>query len=451
MKLSKYVTRYNLGEYTAFYHSLRMKPVFLTSEETKLLDEWINKNNELKLSQEVLNALKEYLILVETDDGIIEWVQEHADKPYTCLAYFILTEQCNLACKYCFLGNSSNSKDSNITNYPMSKETADKALEFFGLQTKQDMSQFDDEKEIIFYGGEPLINFETLKYVVDRSKYYQEKRIIGRNLNFSMVTNGLLLDEEKIQYLIDNNINVSISIDGADEETNSSRVGKNGNPSYKKLISKLKLAKSMGLNFGLSITLTDNTIKDINKLLQFLEELDSMSICFNILLKNKDYETDNSYYINATEFIIEFYKKTKDIGIYEERFMRKLKAFSESKIYFSDCAATSGSQIVITPDGQVGICHGCTEKREHFIGDIFDENFIVKDNSEVIQWSKCIPVFKNECMECPALGICGGGCPINAKKIHNTENINAIDSNFCIHAKNSLEFLIKELLKIMLS
>lgn len=125
----------------------------------------------------------------------------------------------------------------------------------------------------------------------------------------------------------------------------------------------------------------------------------------------------------------------------------KLKAFAESGLYFSDCAATSGSQIVITPDGQVGICHGAMEKREHFIGSIDDENLVVDKNAEVNHWNHLSPVFKEECQNCEALGICGGGCPVNAQKLNNTASIDAIDKAFCIHAKKVLEYLIGELLK----
>jgi uncharacterized protein len=444
--ISKYVHRFPFDGYTAYYHSLRMKPVFLTTEEAEVFEEAMRNGVKPPLSNETLEALKEYLIVTDSDEGIIDYVRSHVPDPYICLAYFVLSEQCNLACKYCFLGNAD-IEAPKVTKYPMSHETADKALAFFARQTREDMSQFNDEKEIIFYGGEPLVNFDTLKYVVERSRYYQEQHLLGPKLKFSMITNGTLLNEEIVQFLIDHKINVSISIDGADEAKNSNRVLRAGGLAFPHIIRKLRLAQSMGLRFGLSITLSEETIKDVQSLINLLDDLDVDSVCFNILLKSKNFGVEKNYYINATDFIIDFYEKTKDKGVYEDRFMRKLKAFAESGLYFSDCAATSGSQIVITPDGQVGICHGAMEKREHFIGSIDDENLVVGKNAEVNHWNHLSPVFKEECQNCEALGICGGGCPVNAQKLNNTASIDAIDKAFCIHAKKVLEYLIGELLK----
>ena len=173
MIISKYVTKYEFSEYDAFYHSLRMKPVFLTKKESLELTSAIQEARMPNLTTEVLDSLKEYRILVAHDDGVIEHVRNQVPMPYICLSYFVLSEQCNLACKYCFLGNSEVNAHK-VTSYPMSFETADKALEFLGRQTEQDITQFEDEKEIIFYGGEPLLNFDTLKYVVERSRFYQK-------------------------------------------------------------------------------------------------------------------------------------------------------------------------------------------------------------------------------------------------------------------------------------
>lgn len=449
MKLSTYVAKYDLGEHVAYYHSLRMKPVFLTQHESRVLTNALQNNNVPDLSLDVLESLKQYKILVEADDGLIDYIRNRVPKPYTSLAYFVLTEQCNLACKYCFLGNSKVNAPK-ITNHPMSKETANKGLLFFSKQTQQNPSEFDDKKEIIFYGGEPLLNFTTLKYIVERSKYYQENGMLSKKLSFSIVTNGLCLTEEITAFLIENKINVSISIDGASALANECRIDKKGNCIYDRLVCILKQAKQQGLTFGLSITLTEETLKDMSGLLKLINELGVTAICFNILLKTEGVSVADDYYTKATDFIIAFYEQTKSLGIYEDRFMRKLSSFVNSKIYFSDCAATSGSQIVITPEGSVGICHGCMENRDYILGSVFDSDLIVEKNNEVIAWSRLSPVFKEECQSCPALGICGGGCPINARKMATDDSINAIDRAFCIHAKMTLEYLIKELLRLLL-
>ena len=107
---------------------------------------------------------------------------------------------------------------------------------------------------------------------------------------------------------------------------------------------------------------------------------------------------------------------------------------------------TSGSQIVIMPNGSVGICHANLDCNDNFIGSIFDKRFNVITNEKIIKWSKMIPLFNKNCESCEALGICGGGCPINAG--YSEKNANFIDRAFCIHAKSMLYFLLSELLRL---
>ena len=76
------------------------------------------------------------------------------------------------------------------------------------------------------------------------------------------------------------------------------------------------MSKKLGLDFGLSITLTENTIKNIDSLISFLLNNDIKSVCFNILMKNKNYSTNEKYYQEATKYIIDFYKKTRYKGIF---------------------------------------------------------------------------------------------------------------------------------------
>lgn len=130
--------------------------------------------------------------------------------------------------------------------------------------------------------------------------------------------------------------------------------------------------------------------------------------------------------------------------------MRKLKSFSKAQVYFSDCAATAGGQIVVAPNGQVGICHGCLFNKEYFVATIDDDDFVATEDPNFIEWSQLTPLNHEECYDCPALGICGGGCPINARNLKPENTIHSIDERFCTHAKKTLEFFIADLYHIIL-
>ena len=115
----------------------------------------------------------------------------------------------------------------------MSLEVASQELDFFAYQISLNNEYFDNPKEIIFYGGEPLLNFKVLKFVIEKSLTYKQKGKLPNNLRFSIVTNGLLLNEQIIEFLIKRDVTVSISIDGPSSVENSCRINKNGENVYK--------------------------------------------------------------------------------------------------------------------------------------------------------------------------------------------------------------------------
>ena len=152
MRLSDYVKIFKLSDNTrAYYHSLRMIPVYLTQEEHFKLQSALEKGELPDFPQSTLDTLKDCRILVDDETGLIESARSLVPEPYICMAYFILTEQCNMAFKYCFLGNSS--KTPRVTDYPMSIETAEKGLRFFAEQTRKVPEYFSEE------GGREALSF----------------------------------------------------------------------------------------------------------------------------------------------------------------------------------------------------------------------------------------------------------------------------------------------------
>lgn len=446
--LSKYAHLYQINqEIYAYYNSLYLKPVYFDLKEKEQIENYIK--NGVEISEDMINILKENKIIVndEEDLDLLECAKNQFLIPYPTIAYFILSEKCNLSCKYCFLGNGK--KDIHLKQMNMmTEEIANKAVEYYALQTKSHPEWFEHSKEIIFYGGEPLMNFEILKFIISKFEELQKNKQITQELHYSMVTNGLLLDEDKILYLKEKGVATSISIDGFDEKSNENRIDRNGKPIFDRLTNILNLIKKMDWNVGLSITLTDRTIRNQMGIFELLKMYGIDAVSFNLLYSTPEYQVSDDYYEKASEFIIEFFKKARKCGIYEDRINRKIDAFVNSKLYLSDCAATSGSQIVVLPDGRVGLCHGCIENKEYFFTSVDDKNSIEKYDL-VNKWSRISPILNGKCQDCEALGICGGGCPINAQRITGDSVFSAIDTNFCVHAKKTLEFMIKDLYSII--
>ena len=91
-------------------------------------------------------------------------------------------------------------------------------------------------------------------------------------------------------------------------------------------------------------------------------------------------------------------------NIFEDRIMRKVDAFVDGKIYPFDCGASGGGQIVIAPDGDVGVCHGYLGDRKYFCTNIHDITFDPTKDPVFLEWSKRSPLNLDACKTCPALG-----------------------------------------------
>lgn len=178
VNISRFTHKYDVGDAVALYHSLRMKPVYLSRDSYKSLQTWIASSYCNQISDAPESIAKEVAELTrckiltqfdDEDDKVLLFVKSRMPKLAISVCYFILSEQCNLACKYCFLGNNDKNKRHNFSLENMTTETADKAIEFFIRQMKASgLDTEDNQAAIIFYGGEPMVNYPVLKYVANK-------------------------------------------------------------------------------------------------------------------------------------------------------------------------------------------------------------------------------------------------------------------------------------------
>ena len=459
VNMSRFTHSYDLDGAVALYHSLRMKPVYLSKNAFESLQTWLagsfcdNIENAPEEIETEVQELVKYKILTraqDEDDRVLSFVRSKIPTPAVNVCYMIMSEQCNLACKYCFLGNNDCDKRSSFLLESMSIETAYKALAFFVRQIKESGLDVEENKPVlIFYGGEPLVNFKVLEYIAVKVNELRNIEKCMRNVEMSIVTNGLLLDEFRIRRLHELGVSIGISIDGFTEEANLMRVDISGKPVFSRILDKLNLCKSLGVDVSLSVTLSEETIKNTKDILNLVDTYGIKAFGFNIMMSSDNLVLPQNYNEAAAQFIIDEFIELRKRGIYEDRMMRKLKSFSKAQVYFSDCAATTGGQVVIAPNGQVGICHGCLHNKQYFVAHIDDDDFVAVKDKNFIEWSQITPLNHEECMDCPALGICGGGCPVNAMHLKPSNTIHSIDERFCAHSKKTLEFFIKDLYRII--
>ena len=446
-ELSRFAHVFDLGEHVALWHSLRMKPVFIERGLYELLQ---NGECSEELERELIDK-KIFLSYEGEDEQIISRLRHNAPQPDVNLAYFILSEHCNLACKYCFVGSDACGQGISSTK-DMTPEIAEKALDVFARQLEQSSEDYTEyESNIIFFGGEPLLKFDVLEYVARRVKELSESRPVLRNTSLAVITNGTLLNEERILKLDAMGVAVSISIDGFTEQANSMRVDKQGNETFERVVQVLETYKRLEVDPpSLSVTLTERTIEDLPSMLKLVGDYGVRGFGYNVLLKRED-EDGGEYYEAASQFIIDSFLALREHGVYEDRIMRKLNAFAHSRVHFSDCGATSGGQILFAPDGRIGICQGLMSESENYVADIWDDDFIANEHPAWKAWSGLTAIHNDECLSCEALGICGGGCPVNARLLHPELGLHCVDERSCVHSKKTLEFLIRDLYECALA
>ena len=344
--------------------------------------------------------------------------------------YLILTDKCNLGCKYCFADSSF---PYNYKTGSMTWETAHHAFEFF--KHNVDRSYIPD---IWFYGGEPFLESELL---FNLANYIS---INEPSFSMTVISNGTLITPEIAQQIkAYPNINITVSVDGAKEIHDANRVYKNGNGSFEAVERGIACPRQAGVPFGISCTIGTTNVEYTFETIQWLHEhFGTTNIGTNFLVDTPRQFVTEDYIHRANQGLIKFFKNYREGSVTENRFLRKIDTFVSGKPRWQDCSACGG-QIVISPDGQIGICHEGLGERHTFVGSLWDKNFDFYNNPTVNEWAMHSPINQEECLSCPALAVCGGGCPYGAMLKYGS--IWNIDRRFCIHSKEALEWLIWDL------
>lgn len=176
-----------------------------------------------------------------------------------------VTQACNLTCIYCPYANKSTHQLSrHHSNAVMTHDIAKQALDFLAQHSTESKEIF-----VTFYGGEPIIAFDLIKWCVD----YSRKLFADKKLSFFITTNATLLTDEMIDYLAANRFMITFSMDGPREIHDRHRITSTGEPTYDKVISKLKrtiAAYGPELHGEISINIVINPSDPLDRIMDWL-------------------------------------------------------------------------------------------------------------------------------------------------------------------------------------
>ena len=327
-----------------------------------------------------------------------------------------VSHDCNLRCRYCFAGTGPYGQERTNMSYEMGK----KAIDFLVGQAKN--TSFI---EIDFFGGEPLLNFPVVKQLVHYARELEPE--IGKTFNFSLTTNGVLLNEEIEGFIADQGINLILSIDGRKEINDLLRPFADGTGSYDQLMNiyqKLN-AKRAGCEdnrYGLGVytyyrgTFTSENLDFDQDVLHLSDQgFRRISIEPVILPENRRYALRSEHlpeiyesYDRLTEAYLE--RLGTDQEFYFHHFEVELDDGPCYAKRITGCGA-GYHYIAVTPEGDIYPCHQFVGNRKWLIGNL-EEGFTNKAAMNLLRDTNIYT--KEECRTCWVRHFCGGGCHVNA-------------------------------------
>ncbi len=340
---------------------------------------------------------------------------------------------CNLNCSYCFASQGKYQGERAI----MSLETGKRALDFLieNSGTRHNL-------EVDFFGGEPLMNFDMVKDLV---KYAREReKETGKNFRFTLTTNGVLIDDDVIDFANREMSNVVLSLDGRKEVHDRFRVDYNGVGSWEKIVPKFKrlVEKRGNKDYYMRGTFTHQNpdfLKDIETMLTlgFTELSMEPVVCAKedpSALTDSDLTVVMDQYEKLADLMLKREKEGKPFVFYH--YMIDLKG--GPCIYKKISGCGSGTEyMAVTPWGDLYPCHQFVGEEKFKLGDIWNG---VQNKKVQGEFKACNVYSRPECRDCWARLYCSGGCAANA--YHATGEITGVYKDGCELFKKRMECAI---------
>ncbi|MBU2595861.1 SPASM domain-containing protein [Patescibacteria group bacterium] len=437
MRLSRFAHLFDHeGGWVVCYNSLTMGVVALAQDQAALL----RSSRFDHIDSDSLALLKQNKIVVDSDEDLrdLETAREFVNRPIIGTLCLMLTDACNLRCRYCFVENQL---CPTAANRFLPKEVAFEAIDMFGRVLPRSFENGLEEPIINFYGGEPLLCLETMVACLEHITMAKETGRLPANTRVVLNSNATLINDDVAQMLASYGVTASISIDGPQEVHDAVRTDVNGSGSFVRAMAGHEALKRAGVDVGISCALDESKANRVVEIARWIiENLDISVFGFNLLLAPGVTQTGfdlKKYSRMVAKGMVESFTLCQETGVQEERTMRLARSFALGEIHYVDCSAC-GQQIVIDPSGRIGVCHAYVASDDNFFP--FSSTLDPFTHPCWTNWRKRSPINNNECLSCHALSLCGGGCPYNAEVWQGS--IWATDPTFCTFAKTMTKYLV---------
>ena len=344
-----------------------------------------------------------------------------------------IAHTCNLNCDYCFASQGKYHGERAVMSFEVGKRALDFLVENSG--TRRNL-------EVDFFGGEPLMNFDVVKELVAYARSIEKEK--NKNFRFTLTTNGVLIDDDVIDFANREMSNVVLSLDGRKEIHDRHRVDYAGNGSWERIVPKFqRLVESRGgKNYYMRGTFTHENpdfLEDIKVMLDlgFNELSMEPVVCAEgdpAELTREDLPIVLDQYEKLAELMIEREREGRPFTFYH--YMIDLTGGPCIYKRISGCG--SGTEyMAVTPWGDLYPCHQFVGEEKYRLGDIYEG---VTNTAAQCEFAECNVYARPECRDCWARLYCSGGCAANA--YHSTGSVKGVYKYGCELFKKRMECAI---------
>ena len=372
------------------------------------------------------------LFTPDTFEPLADKFKERSDGVIKALCLHV-AHTCNLNCGYCFASQGKYNGDRAVMSFEVGKQALDFLVAHSGSRTNL---------EVDFFGGEPLMNWDVVKQLVAYARSIEKDA--HKNFRFTLTTNGMLIDDDVIDFANREMSNVVLSLDGRKEIHDRCRVDYAGNGSWDRIVPKFqKLVEARGnQNYYMRGTFTHanpDFVKDIETMLDlgFTELSMEPVVCAPddpAALTKEDLPIVLEQYELLAKKMIERKKAGKPFTFYH--YMIDLTGGPCIYKRISGCG--SGTEyMAVTPWGDLYPCHQFVGDEKFRLGDIWNgvDNTAIQN-----EFRGCNAYTRPECADCWARLYCSGGCAANA--YHATGSIQGIYEYGCELFRKRMECAI---------
>ena len=390
------------------------KPKKLPKEAVNLVKERLSGKYPDTEIAEVLEDIQELIDMEQlfTEDIYKEYVADFKKRKTVVKALCLhIAHDCNLACRYCFAEEGEYHGRRALMSYEVGK----KALDFLIANSGN-----RQHLEVDFFGGEPLMNWDVVKRLVEYGRSQEKEH--NKKFRFTLTTNGVLLNDEIMEFCNKEMSNVVLSLDGRKEVNDHMRPFRNGKGSYDLIVPKFqKFAELRGdKDYFVRGTFTNKNLDFGEDVLHYADlGFKKMSMEPVVAEPTEDYairEEDLPQILAEYDRLAaEYVKRHKEgRGFTFFHFMVDLKQGPCVAKRLSGCG--SGTEyLAVTPWGDLYPCHQFVGKEEFLLGNVDTgvTNTAIRD-----EFKLCNVYAKEKCKDCFARFYCSGGCAANSYNFH---------------------------------